>query len=314
MPTIRAERTTGGREQDPSAPMAPPYRPVIACVHDGPGDRAAARIASSLARRLGSRVLLATVQPGGVRPPRDDYGDPLQVHDARALLERVAGDVGLRAEQRILSGEPAEQLIALAARERAGLMVIPRPAPTSRTRALLGYVYLALAGAAPCPVVIVPRDAEPNPSGPIVCGIDDSERSLAAARLAADLAQRLDVPLSVVHVLGALRTGESTGNADDYASWLDASHDTALEMLRAATDGLHGAASVRPSVDRGAPVERLAELAERASAQLIVTGSRGRSGTVGTLLGSVSSRLAWSATGPVMIVPPTALDVMNQRP
>jgi nucleotide-binding universal stress UspA family protein len=308
MPTIGAERATGGREQqDPSAPKAARCRPVIACVRDGPGDPAAARIASSLARRLGSRVLLATVEPGGVPSPRNEYGDALQVHDGRALLEPVAGDVGLRVEQRILSGEPAQQLIALAARERAGLIIVPRPARTPLTTSRLGYAHLALAGAAPCPVVIVPPDAEPNPSGHIVCGVDDSERSLAAARVAADLAQRLDVPLSVVHVLGAVRTREPTGNADDYASWLDASHDTARRMLRAAMHGLHGAANVRPLVDRGAPVERLAKLAERGSAQLIVTGSHGRSGTLGTLLGSVSSRLASSATGPVMIVPPTAV-------
>lgn len=308
MPTTR---------QQPEVPLSelPTFEPdgtatyegqLIACVDDGPGGRAAARIAASLATGLGADLLLATVQPGGLRPPFDSDVNGSPVRDARAMLARAARDLDPPPELRIAFGEPAERLIALAAREHASLIVVARPARQPLTTALLGNVHMALAGAAPCPVVVVRPRAEPNPSGAIICGIDGSEPSVAAARVAAGLALRLGVRLSLVHVLDVPPINESTVSAGGYATWLRARRDRAVRMLQSAVGELRRPPEIELLVDHGVPGERLAEIAERESAQLVVAGSRGRSRAVATLLGSVGSSLTAWATRPCVIVPPTA--------
>jgi hypothetical protein len=60
---------------------------------------------------------------------------------------------------RVAFGEPAERLIALAEREVCQLAVACAPGPAPPYAPLLGSAYLALAGAGPCPVVIVPSPA-----------------------------------------------------------------------------------------------------------------------------------------------------------
>jgi nucleotide-binding universal stress UspA family protein len=279
---------------------------LIACVDDGPPGRAAARLTASLAVGPGSELLLATVRPSGLRPPLDHDVGRSEVRDARAMLAGAAGDLDPPPELRIAFGEPAERLIALAAREHASLIVVPRPARRPLKTALLGSVHLALAGAAPCPVVLVPPHAEPKPSGPIICGIDGSEPSLAAARVAADLARRLGVRLRLGHVLGVPPINESTVSADGYATWLHSRRERAVRMLQTAVGELRRPPELELLVDHGGLADRLAEIAEREAAQPVVTGSRGRSQAVATLLGSVGSRLATLTTRPCLIVPPTA--------
>jgi nucleotide-binding universal stress UspA family protein len=235
--------------------------PVIACVDEGPGGCAVARVTDTLARRLRLPVLLATVQPvtsgerGAVGP------SPRVVRRGRSLLARAARELDQPADRRVVFGEPAERLIALADREAAELVVTPaRDHGPMKTP--LGSVYLALAGAGPCPVVVVPRDLE-TPSaadGPVICGIDGSAGSLAAAGVAKELARRSDTQLRLIHV-----------TADD-----------------------------------GLVAERLADVAARLSAQLIVTAARGAGAVGPVLLGSVSSRLAATTTRPLVIVPVAA--------
>jgi nucleotide-binding universal stress UspA family protein len=94
-------------------------------------------------------------------------------------------------------GEPAEQLLALAERESAQLVVVA--APRRSPARVLGNVHLALAGAAACPVVIVPPGVSViTAEGPVVCGVDGSASSQVAAELAADLARRLQSRLMLV--------------------------------------------------------------------------------------------------------------------
>jgi nucleotide-binding universal stress UspA family protein len=263
---------------------------VIACIDDGPGGLAAARVADSLASRLGSRVLLATVQPTAPRVPGRVIADPATVGWGRRLIARVAQELDRPAELRVVFGEPAERLIALAQRESAEFVVISAPNHHSARTLLLGNVYLALAGAGPCPVVVVPRalDTLPAAHGPIVCGVDGSQPSLAAVRVAAELARLLDAPLRLVNV---------TVTPPDRAG-----PRAARPKLRDAADELSTHTAISLLVEHGSPAERLATVAARESAQLIVTGSRG-CGSVASLLGSVSSRLAVQTTRPLVIVP-----------
>jgi anti-anti-sigma regulatory factor len=77
----------------------------------------------------------------------------------------------------------------------------------------------------------------------------------------------------------------------------------AARILQHAADRLRGPAPNYLLVEHGPAAERLAAVAEREHARLLVTGSRGRGRIASALLGSVASQLASTATQPLVIVP-----------
>jgi nucleotide-binding universal stress UspA family protein len=130
--------------------------------------------------------------------------------------------------------------------------------------------------------------------------VDGSDESLRAARVAVDLARRLDVPTQLVHVAERPRLSGSQVADGGYGARLVASHAAAMRVLLRAANLPQTALELR--VELGGAGERIADIAAREGAQLIVTGSSGRGARSGMLLGSVSSRLALTASQPVLLV------------
>jgi nucleotide-binding universal stress UspA family protein len=130
-------------------------------------------------------------------------------------------------------------------------------------------------------------------SGPIICGVDDSESAKEAARIARDVSALLGRRLVFVRVLErgspermntvAARLQDLTENADGF----DGGADWVVEV--------------------GHPADRLVAVAKREEASLIVVGS---TGPRSSLLGSVSADVSRRAPCPVVIVPPSAEGVV----
>ena len=146
----------------------------IVCGIDGSADsQAALAFAAQLARRLGTRLVLAHVgEPAyipyaGAAPFGGSAGRIAveeEIHEqkeaAERLLERVAVDAGLAdAERRVSVGLPAERLADLADEEDAELIVVGSRGRGAFKAAFLGSVSNSLVGVARCPVVIVPPGA-----------------------------------------------------------------------------------------------------------------------------------------------------------
>ena len=138
-------------------------------------------------------------------------------------------------------------------------------------------------------------------SRPVVCGVDWSEESIAAARVAAGLSGRLRASLVLAHVVDehpVFPYGSETAmnrrrhQAHEEAAWR-------FERLGQRL-GLPGAES---RVLFGAPADELAGLALEEDAALLVVGSRGRGAVKTALFGSVSSGLSRMADRPVVVVP-----------
>jgi nucleotide-binding universal stress UspA family protein len=128
----------------------------------------------------------------------------------------------------------------------------------------------------------------PNVRAPIVCGVDGSPASYAAARLARTMAHRLGLPLELVHA----------------TSMRDKSERRALaQALRAGLDDDFGAGAVL-TFETGAPQKRLVEVSRRAA--LVVMGTRGAGAIRRALTGSVTAPVTRSAAAPVIVVPPAA--------
>jgi nucleotide-binding universal stress UspA family protein len=143
----------------------------------------------------------------------------------------------------------------------------------------------------------------------IVCGIDGSADSQAALAFAEQLARRLGIRLVLAHVgelahipyAAAAPFGGSAGRIA-VEEEVDSQKEAAERLLeQVALDA--GLADAERRVAVGLPGERLADLADEESAELIVVGSRGRGAFKAAFLGSVSSSLVGVARCPVVIVP-----------
>lgn len=122
-------------------------------------------------------------------------------------------------------------------------------------------------------------------TGTIVCGVTASQGGLAAARLAAALAARLDLRLVLVHVVAG-RSG------------LDDGERTLAGIARAV-----GGAETRIAV--GSRVDGLAQVAAEEGADAIVVGSRlGGARRGGRLLCPLGRELEATTGVPVLIAPP----------
>jgi nucleotide-binding universal stress UspA family protein len=127
----------------------------------------------------------------------------------------------------------------------------------------------------------------------IVVGIDGSDDGQRALAWALDEARQRGAVLEVIHAweLTASDTmsPDPAGNARSVLSHSLSDIDT---------EGVE----VHPRLVEGRPVPSLVQAA--AEADLLVVGSRGRSGIAAVILGSVSSACVHFASCPVVVVPP----------
>jgi nucleotide-binding universal stress UspA family protein len=103
-------------------------------------------------------VLRAPIMPGVPAAIRGKVRSLAQ-EDAEAKLRRLlhsARSAGVRARSLVLDGIAAdEQIVAVARRTRANLIVIGTHGRTGLSRMLLGSVASRVAATAPCPVLTV---------------------------------------------------------------------------------------------------------------------------------------------------------------
>jgi nucleotide-binding universal stress UspA family protein len=147
------------------------------------------------------------------------------------------------------------------------------------------------------------REPSIRPHGSLVCGVDDSDYGRAAARVAGRLAEQLRLRLLIVHVSEA---HVLIGSHNEAAAATEPPADRTAQHLLAAVTTEEQLGPAERRVEFGAPAERLAAVAKKEDAELIVVGSRGRGALRAALLGSVSSELIGIAPCPVLVVPPGA--------
>jgi nucleotide-binding universal stress UspA family protein len=132
----------------------------------------------------------------------------------------------------------------------------------------------------------------------IVVGLDGSQRSIAALRRAAELAQALGARIELVAVwqYPSIAGGGYPVDAVLFESW-------ARDSITEAKGQVWGAAppeGLTALVRSGSPARILIE--ESRGADMLVVGSRGHGGFAGLMLGSVSMAVAEHAKCPVLVV------------
>ncbi|WP_412068609.1 universal stress protein [Rubrivirga sp. IMCC43871] len=106
------------------------------------------------------------VASGTHRRPLAPAPERLSREAAHAALAAFAAEAGAEdAERHVVPGPPAEALTALAARDRAGLLVVGTHGRHGWGRLRLGSVAEGVVREAGCPVLVVPSAQEPSGDG-----------------------------------------------------------------------------------------------------------------------------------------------------
>lgn len=142
-------------------------------------------------------------------------------------------------------------------------------------------------------------------SGTVLCGVDETAGSVAAARVAGALAADLEAELVVAHVASLLVIpgASAVPNARRELRHLELEEALRLVERIAREAGCEGA---ELRVEAGEPARGLIALAREHAARLLVVGTGGRGPLREMLVGSVSHALCRGAPCPVVVVPPPA--------
>ena len=139
----------------------------------------------------------------------------------------------------------------------------------------------------------------------IVVGVDGSDHSLEAARLAAAMARRFKARLLIATVVrppeGWWGIGGAPPTPDAFAAAVVEGRRKVLDAAEAALD-LEGM-DYDTVEEIGDPAMKLAELAKNENADLLVVGRRGAGLVERIVVGSVADRVAHAAPCPVLTVP-----------
>jgi nucleotide-binding universal stress UspA family protein len=286
-------------------------RPVVVGIDGSQSAMRAVRWAAAEAgrRRVPLRVVTAfgwtQGQMVGQIKMGSSYRDILLDQARRQLAEAVGSAEravdGLEVEQQLIVGFPIPVLTAES--RLAQLVVIGDRGLGGVTGLLLGSVATALSAHAVSPLVVVREDEDPDPSAPIVVGVDGSPLSEAALAYAFEAAAAREVPLVAVHTWWDLFVDPVLEPLLDWDAIESDEHRTLAERL-AGWSEKYPDMPVQRIVRRERPAHALVELSHRA--QLVVVGSRGRGGVTGLLLGSVSHAVLHRARCPVAVVRPGA--------
>jgi nucleotide-binding universal stress UspA family protein len=287
----------------------------------------AARSAAQLADKTGSELHVVHVfgiapwypaYPGATAFDEDALEDPVLEEDlqrisqqqARELLDAEAEKLhsvgGTPAQAHLVEGGVPQEIVGLAERIGAGLIVVGSRGRGGIRRALMGSVSDSVVRHAHCPVLVV-RDGESTTDflpGTILLAVDGSEEASVTAQTAADLAQRTDSELHVIHV-GEVRPvfhPERRG----YLARNEELQAEARRLLEEQVDGIKSAGGTvsKAHLRMGRPDEEIVGLAEELGADLIATGSRGVGGMRRALMGSISDSVVRHAHCPVLVVRP----------
>jgi len=234
-------------------------------------------------------VALPLFEPYAVVIPADWVGEARRLAQEKlAKAHEVVRARGLGGTTH-LGDVPAAHAIAERARELgADLVVMGTHGHTGLKHALLGSVAERTVEYAPCSVWTVKGEHAAEPRT-IVVGIDLSTGGGEALAIAGDWAKGFGASVHVVHALHIPIPLVAPYEVAIPEGVIEGARREAQRELEQAAKSLSGL-TVTTELASTPAHAALVDAAKRISAQLIVTGSRGRTGLKHALLGSVAER------------------------
>jgi nucleotide-binding universal stress UspA family protein len=219
----------------------------------------AAAYAMSLAAELGSELLFLHALQNGW---------PLS-EEEREIRDRIGAAAGAH---RFLfrEGSPAQTIINTAEAERVDLILMPTRSRRALTRLFGGSIAAQVLRGARCPVLVGQDGLLPLASRPIrtiLCGLSLGPRASAVLRWSANLAQRFNASLAVIHASKALESNPGLPCDGEWRLWLK---KAARDDIRELQTGIGTNAEVW--VEPGKPLDAIPPVADGLRADLLVLG------------------------------------------
>lgn len=234
----------------------------------------------------------------------------------RAAAESLGAASAFAAFEAVPGDEPEEVLARVAeANEADGLVIGRAGAAGEWSLVSLGRVARRLLRHVPRPVMVVPPDLDVAAlgRGPVVIGAAPVDHAVSAIRFGRALAETLDLPTLVVHVLPDPAAFPLAG-PDPALTYTSAQQAVALldrarlrvEAEHALAGWLreHGLGEPPLRAEPGRKARTLLDVAREVEATLVVCGSRRLSLGERIFQSSVGTELAARADRPVVVVPP----------
>ena len=202
---------------------------------------------------------------------------------------------GRPARARVLRGDPAAQILAVADHERPWCIAMATHGRSGPAAWVLGSVAERVCRESRHPVLVANPTALGGRLAPkqVVVPLDGSDVSASVLPHAATLARAFDAKLLLVHFVEPTRTraAREVPPRRDVVEFLEARH------AELAASGLR----VEFRISAGHPATRLLELARADGSDLVAMATHGRSGLGRWLYGSVAETVIRSARCPLLI-------------
>ena len=287
--------------------------PIVVGVERSERSRDALALGRTLARAVGSRLILVAIYPIDARSAtieRRAYAAAL-AQEAESALEWVAQPLaGVEATSRAVACTSVTRGLQQVADEEGALAIVVGPSHRGVLgRVVPGSVGERLLHGAPCPVAVAPRGYWQAGHGAILeIGVAFVETPEAAEALGAavGLAGRTNAAIRALRVVEPQPVGATLPFGWSYTELEESTREGIVRNLHHAIDDLDAPVQISAEVVDGYADDELARLSDEVD--LLVCGSRGN-GTIGRImLGSVAAGVMRKARGPVLIVPRGAQD------
>lgn len=221
----------------------------------------------------------------------------------RHMAHAVAplSEAGLEVDLRVRTGDPEQELLALAAEEKVDAIVCGSSGKSAADRLFVGSVSERLARDSGVPNLTVRYDLLRTVSDPADMCRRFGKLLLVPTDFSGTAARAFDTALAIaksasgmVRIVNVEPAPPENGSADQDA-------DSQLHLLVEIAKGR--GVNATPVIGHGVPERAILAEAEASRVSGIVVGSRGRSVLQEALLGSVSMTLMRQAPCPVLIVP-----------
>jgi nucleotide-binding universal stress UspA family protein len=285
--------------------MSTPRLPVLSGLDSCPESMCAVDAAAAEASRR--RVPLRLVSPvaGGPDPAAVTLSDWLPVDDLTDLLRRTIRRLhGNYPDLEVSTGTyPGDLANLLVDESRHATPIVVGPAHTGGfDKVLHQWLAYLVVTHAHCPVLVARPSGTGVGSQPVVVGVDGSEHSTAAVRLAFEEAMLRQVSLRAVHI--HCIAPEADAECGNHVGYGAATAQARAEQLIHDTTArwAHTYPDVKIETEpMYAPDVPAALLDAATTADLVVVGTRGHSAITSLLLGSTSRALVERAACPVLL-------------
>lgn len=265
---------------------------------------------AQVARGLDIPILLTTIlDSGGSSKEASSPADEKTID----RLRQVEGNLkatGVKVDFALSHGQPAEEILNVAAREECELIAMATHGRNSLGRGIFGGVTDKVMHSSDLPILaIAPESAREYWQHGVdlmrvVVPLDGSHLAETALPYAREIADGLSLTMVVVSVMRT--TGHKTGLWGDASTGPSTEDEEVMDTYLSEIIGrlASGGLEVQKKILKGSPAKTIVDFAQERPNDMVILSTRGHSGFTRWALGSVAENVVRASGNPVLVIPP----------